>query len=194
MVYVGFSTPKLWNPLSWAIRAATGSRASHAWLLVEDPLFDHRLVLEASSAGFRLIPLARFARTELVVAVLQPAGDLEAGLREAGDWLGEAFDVRGLLGMAWVVLGDLLRVRRRWCNPLRSRRALFCSEAVIRTMRAAGYPGSARLGVEATTPAALLGFLSGEPGARRVDGATLSVGALTRAQRRDLRARTWPVT
>jgi len=189
MVYVGFSTPKLWNPLSWAIRAATGSRASHAWLLVEDPLFEHRLVLEAASAGFRLVPLARFVLTERIVAVVQPSGDLEPGLRVAGEWLGEQFDVRGLLGMAWVVLGDLLGVRRRFRNPLRSQRALFCSESVIRTMRAAGYPGAERLGVEATTPGALLTFLAAEPGARVVDGAALSLGALSRAQRGQLRAR-----
>jgi hypothetical protein len=188
MVYVGFSTPKLWNPLSWAIRAATHAEVSHAWLLVEDPLFDHRLVLEAASTGFRLVPLSRFVLTERVVALLEPAADVTPGLRQAGDWLGEKFDVRGLVGMALLLLAERLGLRGLR-NPLRSRRALFCSEAVVRTLRAAGYPGADRLGVEETTPAALLAFLLAQPGTRRVDGAALSTGVLTGAQRRDLRAR-----
>ena len=30
MVFVGFSTPRRWNPLSWAIRLATRSKAEEA--------------------------------------------------------------------------------------------------------------------------------------------------------------------
>jgi len=188
MVYVGFSTPKLWNPLSWAIRVATRAEVSHAWLLVEDPLFGHRLVLEAAATGFRLLPLSRFALTERIVVLLQPAEDVTPGLREAGDWLGEKFDVRGLIGMALLLVAGWLGLRGLR-NPLRSRRALFCSEAVVRTLRAAGYPGAERLGAEETTPAALLAFLQAQPGTHQVDGEALSTGVLTGAQRRDLRAR-----
>jgi hypothetical protein len=187
MLYVGFSTPKLWNPLSWAIRKATGARASHAWLLVEDPLFDTRLVLEAAATGFRLIAFSRFVRTEKVVAIVCPAHPIERGLPAAGEWLGEKFDVRGLVGMAWVVLGQSLG--RLWKNPFRSRRTLFCSEAVVRTMRAAGHPRSESLRVEDTTPAALLAFLSKEPGARVIEGRTLALAGLSRPQRGALRER-----
>lgn len=187
MVYVGFSTPRLWNPLSWAIRAATRAPASHAWLLVEDPLFEQRLVLEASGSGFRLIALSRFVRTEKVVALVEPPHPLDPALPAAGEWLGEKYDVAGLVGMAWVVLGQL--AGRMFRNPFRSRRSLFCSESVVRTLRAAGYPRADRLPVEDTTPAALLAFLSAAPGARVTRGASLKLGALTRPQRRALRAR-----
>ena len=69
MVFVGFSTPRRWNPLSWLIRVGTHSPASHAWLLVEDPLFKLRLVLEAHTTGFRLVTLARFAKDNEVVLI-----------------------------------------------------------------------------------------------------------------------------
>jgi hypothetical protein len=160
-VFVGFSTPRAWNPLSALIRWMTGSRASHAWVLVEDPLFELRLVLEAHSSGFRLVPFSRFVRENEVVALVEPAHPLAGGLRAAGAWLGEAFDVVGLFGI-------FLALVRRWFrrgplrNPLPTPRALFCSEAVIRTMRAARYPGAERLAPEGTTPAELLRFFRDE--------------------------------
>src|SRR5512135_225506 len=104
MVFIGFSTPRRWNPLSWLIRLLTRSRASHAWLLVDDPVFALRLVLEAHSTGFRLVTLARFARDNRVVALVQPAHPIDQGLPEAGTWLGEKFDTVGLVGMTWVVV------------------------------------------------------------------------------------------
>lgn len=140
-VFVGFSTPKRWNPLSWAIRCATYSRASHAWLLVEDPLFGVRLVVEAGATGFRIESLARFERKNEIVAIVKPAHPVEQGLPDTALWLGEKFDRVGLAGMAWVLFGRLF-FHERWKNPFRSVRRLFCSEAVIRTLLDAGYPGA----------------------------------------------------
>ncbi len=159
-VFVGFSTPRFWNPLSWAIRAATGSRTSHAWLLVEDPAFELRLVLEAHSTGFRLVSFTRFVKTNRVVAIAvpHPAHALARGLPAAGEWLGASFDVVGLVGMLWVLIGRWLR-QRPWRNPFPTPTALFCSEAVVRTLKEADYPGSAELGAETTTPADLLAWL-----------------------------------
>ncbi len=190
MVYVGFSTPKLWNPLSWAIRKATRARTSHAWLLVEDPLFQQRLVLEAAGAGFRLVSFSRFLQTERLVTIVELPHTLEPALPAAGEWLGEKFDLVGLVGMAWVVAGQLLG--RLWRNPFRSRRSLFCSESVVRTLRAAGFPGSGSLRMEDTTPAALLAFLSYARGATLIRSSDLVLSGLTRPQRRDLRRRARP--
>lgn len=162
MVFVGFSTPRRWNPLSALIRAMTGSRASHAWLLVEDPAFELRLVLEAHSSGFRLVSFTRFVKENVVVALVEPPHAVEPGLPAAGEWLGESFDVLGLFGIFLTLVARWFR-QRRWRNPFPSARSLYCSEAVIRTLRAAGYPGSTALEPEATTPGELLAFFERDP-------------------------------
>jgi hypothetical protein len=140
-VFVGFSTPKRWNPLSWAIRCATYARASHAWLLVDDPVFKVRLVVEAGVTGFRIESLARFEKTNEIVAIVEPAHPLDAGMPETACWLGEKFDRMGLAGMAWVLIGRLF-FNERWKNPFRSVKNLFCSEAVVRSLVEAKYPGA----------------------------------------------------
>lgn len=173
MVLVGFSTPRRWNPLSWLIRLGTRSPASHAWLLVEDPLFQLRLVLEAHSSGFRLVTLARFARENRIVVLVQPAHPIDSGLPDAGTWLGEKFDAVGLLGMAWVVFRRLFHLSPGR-NPFRSVRALFCSESVVRTLKAAGYPGAEDLGDEEETPADVLEFLR-RTGGEVIDAQTLNL-------------------
>jgi hypothetical protein len=172
MVYVGFSTPRRWNPLSALIRAMMKSKTSHAWLLVEDPLFGLRLVLEAHSTGFRLISFANFVRDNRVVAIVAPAHPLDQGMPEAGGWLGDEFDVLGLFGIFLTLVGRWFSARR-WRNPFTSARALFCSEAVVRVMKAAHYPGAGGLGDETTTPAELLAFFQAEPGCRVTAGEDL---------------------
>lgn len=174
MVYVGFSTPRRWNPLSALIRAMMRSKTSHAWLLVEDPLFDLRLVLEAHSTGFRLIAFANFVRDNKVVALVAPAHPIEPGLPEAGGWLGDQFDVLGLFGIFLTMVAKWFK-RKAWKNPFTSARALFCSEAVVRVLKAARYPGASRLGDETTTPAELLAFFEAEPGSSVVPGAQLNL-------------------
>jgi hypothetical protein len=157
MVHVGFSTPRLWNPVSALIRRMTRSRTSHAWLLVEDPLFQLRLVLEAHSTGFRLVSFTRFVRSNKVVALVvpDPAHPLAGGLPAAGEWLGTKFDMLGLLGIFLTLVARWL-VQRPWRNPFPTAGALFCSEAVIRVLKEARYPGAHRLADEETTPAELL--------------------------------------
>lgn len=185
MVLVGFSTPRRWNPLSWLIRLGTGSPASHAWLLVEDPLFKLRLVLEAHSTGFRLVTLARFARENRIVALVVPAQAIDAGLPDAGTWLGERFDTVGLLGMAWVVFRRFFHLSPGR-NPFRSPRALFCSESVVRTLKAARYPGAEGLGDEDETPGDVLEFL------RRSGGEVIDARTLNLVPRRTQRRRAPP--
>ena len=162
MVFVGFSTPRQWNPLSALIRAMTHSRTSHAWLLVEDPAFELRLVLEAHTSGFRLISFTRFVKDNVVVALVEPAHPVDPGLPAAGEWLGESFDVLGLFGIFLTLVGRWFR-QRPWRNPFPTPSALFCSESVIRTLQAARYPGSGALDPEGTTPAELLAFFQRDP-------------------------------
>lgn len=174
MVLVGFSTPRRWNPLSALIRAMTHSRTSHAWLLVEDPAFQLRLVLEAHSSGFRLISFTRFVKDNVVVALVEPSSPIDDGLPAAGQWLGESFDVLGLFGIFLTLIARWFQ-QRPWRNPFPTPSALFCSEAVVRALRAARYPGSEALHPEETTPADLLTFLEADPGCvvHRRDGLRL---------------------
>ncbi len=178
MVYVGFSTPRRWNPLSALIRRMMRSPASHAWLLVEDPLFQLRLVLEAHSTGFRLISFASFVKDNKVVALVEPPRDgdhdLQRGLPEAGGWLGDQFDLLGLFGIFLTMVARWFR-RKAWRNPFTSSRSYFCSEAVVRVMKAAGYPGANRLDAETTTPAELLAFVAAAPGAVVHQGTSLNL-------------------
>jgi hypothetical protein len=162
MVFVGFSTPRRWNPLSTLIRAMTRSRTSHAWLLVEDPVFELRLVLEAHSSGFRLVSFTRFVKDNVVVALVEPSHPVEPGLPAAGTWLGESFDVLGLFGIFLTLVARWFK-QRPWRNPFPSAGSLFCSESVVRTLRAAGYPGAERLAPEETTPGELLEFFEADP-------------------------------
>jgi len=162
MVFIGFSTPRLWNPLSALIRALTHSRVSHTFLLVEDPVFELRLVLEAHSTGFRLVSLTRFVKDNKIVALVKPSHPIQPGLPTAGEWLGDKFDVLGLFGIFITLVARYIR-QRPWKNPFPTSSALFCSEAVIKTLKAAGYPGSATLGDETTTPSEVLAFFECDP-------------------------------
>jgi hypothetical protein len=162
MVFVGFSTPRRWNPLSALIRAMTGSRTSHAWLLIEDPIFQLRLVLEAHSSGFRLVSFTRFVKDNKVTALVATAHPLGPGLPVAGEWLGEGFDVLVLFGIFLILVARWFS-QRPWRNPFPTASALFCSESVVRTLKAARYPGAVALGDETTTPGELLAFLRATP-------------------------------
>jgi hypothetical protein len=140
----------------------TRSRTSHAWLLVEDPVFDLRLVLEAHSTGFRLVSFTRFVKENRVVALVQTRHRLDDAMPRAAEWLGEKFDVLGLFGIFLTLVMRWFH-QRPWRNPFPTPSALFCSEAVVRTLKGAGYPEAHRLGNETTSPADLLRFLRLNP-------------------------------
>lgn len=173
MVFIGFSTPRHWNPLSALIRKMMKSPISHTWLLVEDPLFQLRLVMEAHTTGFRLISLAEFVKDNKVVALVAPSHSLKTGLPEAGGWLGDQYDVLGLFGIFLTQVA--LWFKKRLKNPFTSPRALFCSEAVVRVMKSAQYPGCEVFDDETTTPAQLLAFFEAEPGAKLTWGEVLKL-------------------
>ncbi len=159
-VRIGFSTTDAL--LSRMVRALTRSKVSHAFLVYFDVDFDRDMVMEAVGAGFRIVPLDRFARHNRIVDVVTPRFPIDEGLRAAVDWLGESYDAPGLLGMALLLAFRALRRRtRRVRNLLASRRALFCSEAVARACRACRYPGFDR-DPEITTPQDLYAFFSAE--------------------------------
>lgn len=156
---VGFSTSTT-NILSRVIRWFTKSRVSHAFLVYYDQDWSRDMVLEATLGGFKVVPFDKFRQSTTVVAVFEPKHSVEAGLKEAVEWLGTDYDYTGLFGMIFVVMGRWFRLK--WRNPWASSKAMFCSEAVARVLRGAGYPNTETMVIEETTPEDLLVFFEKE--------------------------------
>src|SRR5512138_3812095 len=108
---IGFSTTD--GILSRLIRFGTRSPVSHAFLVYFDVDFGREMVMEAVGAGFRIVPLDKFAKHNRVVAIVTPRHPIDEGLKAAVDWLGEGYDTSGLVGMGVLVLFRALRLRLR---------------------------------------------------------------------------------
>jgi len=131
---VGFSTPNWFNPVSWLVRTVTGSKASHAFFVYHDNDFDLDMVMEAHELGFRLTPLKHFQKWNKIVKLVAPKHSIDVGLKHiARRYLGSEYDFAGLFGMTWVMIGRFLK--RKWKNPWRGSRNVFCSESVILAMK-----------------------------------------------------------
>lgn len=155
-VRIGFSTPRFFNPVSWAVRTLTGSRASHAFFVYFDKDWGMDCVLEAHEVGFRVVPFEHFRRNNRIVKLVTPQHSIEAGLRDvANHYLGSMYDFAGLIGMAVVMLGRWLKLK--WRSPFRGARNVFCSEAVILAMKAS--PGYENLPLDSdSSPQDLLNY------------------------------------
>ena len=68
--------------------------------------------------------------------------------------------IGGLFGMIWVELGRWLK--RKWKNPWRSSKTMFCSEAVARVMVDSEYPGTKGWDVQSIDPEMLIEFFEKE--------------------------------
>ena len=143
--------------MSRIIRHFTKSEVSHAWLLLDDPLFECQMVMEASEFGLILTPFDKFRSKNDVITVIEPKAQLDTGIKAAGAWLGEAYDFGGLIGTAFVLFGRFLK--RRWKNPFDSSTAMFCSEFVVKVMQASNYPGIEVFDAASTTPQDVIDFM-----------------------------------
>lgn len=155
---IGFSTRTGIVPS--IIRWVTRSKVSHVWFTYNDQDFKCRMVMEAGFHGFTLVPYENFVKHNNIIKVVNPKYDIDEGLASVSKWLGSLYDVRGLLGMAFVMLGRFLRLK--WKNPFRNTKFLFCSESIARAMLACNYPGSSGMDPEAVTPQDLLKFFEVE--------------------------------
>ena len=153
---VGFSTPKHFNPVSWLVRKFTGSKASHAFFVYHDVDFDMQMVMEAHELGFRLTPFDHFTKHNKIVKLVKPKNPIDIGLRiVANRYLGTMYDYSGLIGMAVVLVGRWLH--RKWKNPFRGSKYVYCSESVILAMKTS--PGYERLELDSDSdPQELLNY------------------------------------
>lgn len=136
MVRVGFSTPSWFNPISAIVRWATASRVSHAFLLYWCAFSEMWVVAEAHELGFRRTPWKRFQRYNKIIGLFAPKRSIDAGARKVlQEYDGTHYDL-GMIGMAIVRLGKWLK--RKWSNPFRDPKHVFCSESVVLAMRWSG--------------------------------------------------------
>ena len=144
MIRVALTRPRdSYDLVSWVVRAVTGRPYSHVALILdgEDCVRGLPVALDASTVGVRLVPYEDFLRANIVVHMYMPAVSLGRAVDAMLPALGIRYDALGLVGEGWVT------IVRRWFhkavrNPLRSPRALWCSEYVALVLRAAHYPGA----------------------------------------------------
>lgn len=155
-VKIGFSTSDWW--VSRIIRFFTRAAVSHTFLLLEGTSLGD-LVLEAEWCGWKLSTRQALTRgTTRIVATVAPAMDLAPAVLTALGWLDESYNYTGLFGMAWVAVGRWLG--KKWRNPLRNSRSMFCSEAVVYVLQSAKYPNADLLDPQSESPEDLLDFVT----------------------------------
>ena len=164
---IGFSTPRSFNPVSLLVRRFTNSECSHCFFLYWDDDFECDMVLESHELGFRLITWQRFVKKNRIIALVEPAHVLDPGFLRLGEWVGSAYDFGGLIGQAVVQFGRFLQ--RKWRNPFRSSRSMFCSESIARCMQWADHPDAKSFSPKETSPQDLLTFYRGAGRATLID-------------------------
>lgn len=153
MITIGFS--KSDTIMSWLIRVATGSKASHCFLVHE--VIGVECAIEAIATGVSAVPMADFVMDNEIVEIVSVEAPFESGLKFAAMNLGCPYDFLGLFGFLWVLIGR--KLGRSWSNPFRGSGRLFCSEAVVRVLARCGVPGASLLDPDSCSPGDVLSFL-----------------------------------
>ena len=156
-IKIGFSTTN--SIVSRAIRWFTKSAVSHCFILFEDSFLGCDLLLEASAGGFQVMRFDVFAAKNRVVRLVPLSQPILYGVQEATRWLGDSYDYLGLVGSAVMMVARW--AKRKIKNPLHAPRSMFCSEAIVRALQTANYPGASGLDPASVTPEDLLEFLEG---------------------------------
>mgnify|MGYP003632009017 CR=1 FL=1 len=130
-VHIGFSTQK--GALSWFIRKATRSPASHSFLLFFSEQFGQHMILEVQGRGFVQVPFEVWKAKNKLLALyeIKREDKITAGAMQLlGHRLGALYDNWSLLGFL------LIYVVRIWDrNDLDDKKKLVCSEMVALFLR-----------------------------------------------------------
>lgn len=135
-VFVGFSTQK--GFLSWFIRWATASPASHSFLFYLSEHFNQHMVLEVQGRGFVQVPWDEWASKNKLLALYRLARapeDTKPAFYELGKKLGNVYDTYSLIGFLLIYV---VRIWKR--NLLDNKDKLVCSEMVALFLRWAHIP------------------------------------------------------
>ena len=155
MVRIGFSTSNGW--ISKAIRDATHSLVSHAFMLYDSADFGAEMILQAWWTEYEDISREKFEETNTIVDLIVPVMPLDPVMKFARDWLGTKYDFGGVIGELPVLAARALG--RRIHNPWHSPGALYCSEAIARGLQLVNYPDADTLDPATTSPDDLLRFM-----------------------------------
>lgn len=140
-VVVGFSTAK--GAISWFIRTATRSPASHSFLLYFSEEFGQHMVLEVQGRGFVQVPFEVWMRHNQLLALYQIDRDealTGTAMQKLGARLGDPYDTFSLIGFLLIyVFGIWDR------NDLDDKKKLVCSEMVTLFLRWAEIPIEAHI-------------------------------------------------
>jgi hypothetical protein len=132
-ITVGFSRPSGWfEPFSWLIRLAYWSPFSHTYIKYNVPGLNMNLIIQASGLQINLISEDVFNSREIIYKEFTLSIDsankkslIQFGLSQ----LGKPYNVKGIFGMMFVRLGQLLG--KNWNNPISyTGSSDFCSELV----------------------------------------------------------------
>ena len=131
-ITIGFSRPKGgFQPFSWLIRLAYWSPFSHAYVQFDIPK-SGTVIFQASGAKINLISEELFNSKELIYKEFTlpiSAKNKKEVIKFAIAQLGKPYNLRGILGMAIVRVGQLLGFK--WHSPFAyNGSSAFCSEIV----------------------------------------------------------------
>ena len=130
-IIVGFSRPKTWlEPFSWLIRLAYWSPISHAYIRFE--LDGIPMVFQASGLKINLVSQSLFDSAEDVYKEFTlpiSEDNKKALIKFAINQLGKPYNILGILGMAIVRIGQLIRLKIKSPFPYNGA-SDFCSELV----------------------------------------------------------------
>lgn len=158
-IVLGFSTPKIWNPISWLVRLLTRSKASHVWVAYYDPILGIDVVVEAHEFGFRMIRYDRFIVLNNIVAIFRLPYTPPEVMSNMSRWLGSTYDFLGLIGLGAVKLAAMIGLKHLR-NPFKSADAVFCSESIVRTLKSLDSDRYRDLDENNTTPQDLLEYMA----------------------------------
>jgi hypothetical protein len=153
---LGFSTSSSF--ISKAIKRWTKSKVSHCYIVYRDQTFCSDMVIHATDWRVKIIMYAEFARKTKVVEefnLLDGEGiSGHKGLVSVAPLLDKKYDIWGLFGYMWVLIGRFFG--RSWRNPLASDDKYVCSEFGGLWARDSGVPGFEDVDLETLTQQDLL--------------------------------------
>jgi len=157
--FIGFSTSKKFSLISWLIQKFTKSIVSHVFFVYWDNDWQDNFVIEARENGFRLISLSNFEKENNIIVSIIPESSIEIGLRAVAiELLGSSYDYVGFFGEVVVLLGRWFK--RKWNNPFRSSKTMFCSKVATLVLKKSNYKDAETLNQYNMTPQDLLEFLT----------------------------------
>lgn len=128
---IGFSTQPN-NIFSKLIRWFTRSKASHSFIFL-----NAKIILEATDFKVKATAYSKFKKKNKIIAVYEIIQDpiiLQKALDTACEELGVDYDVFNIIGIAIVIIVDML-THIRIKNPLDSKNKLQCSEYVLQFIK-----------------------------------------------------------